>query len=341
MTIFTYENLYKAYLDCRKSKRKTANALKFELDLEHKLHVLLQELKTGTYYPGRSICFVVTKPCPREIFAADFRDRIVHHLLVREIIKAGEKKFIFDSYACRKNKGTHKAVARVSQFIRIVSNNYKQEAHYLQLDIKSFFMTIDQEILFKILKKMINSQKRDQIWKNEILNLAQKIIFHKPQENYFKKGKANTFDLIPKHKSLFHQKSKKGLPIGNYSSQFFANLYLNELDQFIKKHLKQRFYLRYVDDFIILGKDKLFLQNLIEKVNEFLKNNLSLELNYAKIKLEKVNRGLDFLGYFIKPCCPLIRKKVLNNFYDKVCFEENKKQAMKSINAYWGHFRFV
>jgi hypothetical protein len=188
---------------------------------------------------------------------------------------------------------------------------------------------------------MINSQKRDKVWKNEILNLAQKIIFHKSQENYFKKGKPNTFDLIPEHKSLFYQKNKKGLPIGNYSSQFFANLYLNELDQFIKRNLKQRFYIRYVDDFVIFGKDKLALEELVGKINKFLKISLNLELNYAKIKLEKADKGLDFSGYFIKSRYLLIRKRVLNNFCEKVSAEKNEKQKIKSINAYWGCFNLV
>lgn len=122
MDVFTYNNLYRAYLDCRKTKRKTANALKFEIELENNLQLLLAELKNKEYKPGRSICFVVTKPVPREIFAADFRDRVVHHLLIREIIKYGERNFIFDSYACREDKGTHKAIAKLKKFIRQITN---------------------------------------------------------------------------------------------------------------------------------------------------------------------------------------------------------------------------
>jgi len=135
MTIFTYKNLYRAYLACRENKRKTINALKFEFKLEENLSELLNELKSGSYSPDRSIYFIVTEPKPREIFAADFRDRIIHHLFTREILQFTEKRWIFDSYACRKEKGTHKAVQRLQQFIKSAKNK-KRELYYMQLDLK-------------------------------------------------------------------------------------------------------------------------------------------------------------------------------------------------------------
>ena len=133
-SFFTYENLYRAYLKCRKNKRKTINALKFEIDFEKNLKNLLNELKTGRYVPGRSVCFVVTVPKPREIFAADFRDRIVHHLLVNEIEEYFEKRFSCDSFACRKGKGTHQAVSRLHYFLGKKEN---KNAWYLKMDIKN------------------------------------------------------------------------------------------------------------------------------------------------------------------------------------------------------------
>ena len=133
--IFNLEKLYCAYLDCRRTKRKTINALKFEWDLEKNLVKLLGELKTRVYHPGRSICFVITDPVPREIFAADFRDRIVHHLLVKEMERVGERSFIFDTFSCRKNKGAHLAVKRLNKFIRQATENYKNRIFYVQLDI--------------------------------------------------------------------------------------------------------------------------------------------------------------------------------------------------------------
>ena len=148
--IFTYKKIYNSYLFCRQNKRKTESALKFEINFEKNLKELLEEIITDNYTPGKSICFVVTVPKPREIFAAEFRDRIVHHLLVNEIIESAEKKFIYDSFACRVDKGTHRAMLRLKDFIRKVTKNNTTEVFYLHLDIKSFFMSIDKEILFDI-----------------------------------------------------------------------------------------------------------------------------------------------------------------------------------------------
>lgn len=350
MDIFTYNNLYRAYLDCRKTKRKTANALKFEIDLEKNLECLFAELKFKIYRPGRSICFVVTKPVPREIFAADFRDRVVHHLLIREIIKYGERNFIFDSYACREDKGTHKAVAKLKKFIRQIKKNGKEAAFYAQLDIKGFFMAIDQRILYKLVEKLVEKQNRPRQWKQDVLWLAGVIIFHRPAENYITKGDRSLFNLIPPHKSLRCQPKGRGLPIGNYTSQFFANLYLNELDQFVKRELKCKHYIRYVDDFILLYADKEKLKYFKGGINAFLKDKLRLELNSNKIKIQSLDKGIDFLGYFIKPDYALIRQKVVNrlknklscvNFADVNSLNEleylNKNLAM--INSYYGHFK--
>ena len=344
-TIFTYKKLYLAYLDCRKNKRKTINALKFEWNMEDELRRLRKELGAGTYRPGRSICFVVTRPVPREIMAADFRDRVVHHLLIREIIKYGERSFVYDSYACRPGKGTHKAVKRLRKFIKIAKQKGGQ-THYAQLDISGFFMGISQDCLYELVKKLIIKQRRGQRWKDEILWLAERIIFHKPRDNYAVKGQMSLFSLIPNHKSLLKQPDGQGLPIGNYTSQFFANLYLNELDQFIKRNLKRRYYIRYVDDFIILGQSAEQLKIQRDKIDLFLKNKLNLKLNRNKTRIQPVERGIDFLGYFIKPEYILSRQKVVRRLKNKL-YQIDKTGTTKcdlakilaQINSYYGHFR--
>jgi hypothetical protein len=360
-TIFTLEKLYQAYLDCRRTKRKTINALKFEWNLEKNLFKLQKELETKIYRPGRSICFVVQEPSPREIFAASFRDRIVHHLLINEIENAGEKEFIFDTYSCRKKKGTHLAIKRLREFIRKVTENNTSEAFYLQLDISGFFMAIDQNILYSLFKKLSLRQGKSLTWEEDILWLAKIIIFHKPVENYIIKGNLALFKLIPPRKSLFYAQPNKGLPIGNYSSQFFANLYLNELDQFVKRdlicsqreqaHLRGergcKYYVRYVDDFILLNKDIEKLKFVKEKIDLFLREKLLMELNLDKTKNQSINKGIDFLGYFVKPNHILIRRKVVIrlknklriinslNFYDT----DTIKKIIAIINSYYGHFR--
>ena len=346
MSIFTLENIYKAYLDCRENKRKTANALKFEYDLENNLLKLQKELASGTYQPGRSICFAVSEPTPREIFAADFRDRVVHHLLVREINEIGERNFICDSFACRKEKGTHKAVERLKIFSRKVSQNHKKEAFFAQLDISGFFMSIDKNILYEILKKMILKQNKKEQWKKEVLQLGKIIIFYDPTTNYITKGDQKLLESIPPRKSLFHAGKGKGLPIGNYSSQFFGNLYLNELDQFVKRKLKARFYLRYVDDFILLNRSRGILEEQKESIREFLKKELSLNFSENKCKINNIEKGIDFLGFFIKPWYSLIRKRVVKSFkMKKELIKKNygfkdKKELIKEIsvmNSYCGH----
>src|SRR3989344_855021 len=345
--IFTFKKLYQAYLDCRKTKRKTINALKFEYNLERNLFLLQEELQTKKYKPSRSICFVVTEPSPREIFAASFRDRVVHHLLVREMEAMGEKSFIFDSFACRKNKGTHSAVKKLKIFVRKASENYRKGGLSLQLDISGFFMAINHNILYSLFEKLVLKQKKSCQWKEDILWLAKTIIFHKPTEDYVIKGNPSLFRFIPPRKSLFKAPEGKGLPIGNYSSQFFANIYLNELDQFIKRELKCKYYLRYVDDFILFGANKEKLKDLENKIDLFLKRKLYLELNLSKTKLQPINKGIDFLGYFVKPACILVRQRVVKNLKKKLAFcaesDARDKKGFKNIlamaNSYLGHFK--
>ena len=345
-TIFTFEKLYKAYLDCRRNKRKTINALKFEWNLERNLFQLQKELEARSYRPGRSICFVVKDPSPREIFAASFRDRVVHHLLINEIEKMGERKFIFDTFSCRKNKGTHAAIKRLKGFIRKVTQNYKKEAYYCQLDISGFFMSIDHRILYSLFQKLIENKNKSRQWREDILWLAKIIIFHKPTKNYITKGNLSLFKLIPPRKSLFKSPAGKGLPIGNYSSQFFANLYLNELDQFIKRELRCEYYIRYVDDLVLLVKDRESLKHFRDEINFFLKKKLDLELSLNKTKLQSINKGIEFLGYFVKQDYILVRQRAvgrlkdklhkLNNMIDKV---PELKKFLATINSYYGHFR--
>lgn len=343
-TIFTFSKLYRAYLDCRKNKRKTMSALRFEKDFERNLFSLQKELKERTYNPEKSICFAVKKPCPREIFASTFKDRVIHHLLINEIIKEGEKTFIFDSFSCRKNKGTHFAIHRLRRFIRKVTENGNKNAYYSQVDISGFFMSIDRNILYSIFEKFILKQKKKDVWEENILWLGKKIIFYDPTKNYLIKGNPAIFSYIPKRKSLFSQPCGIGIPIGNYSSQFFSNLYLNELDQFVKRDLKCKYYIRYVDDFVLLSKNKRELKIWQDKIENFLKTKLGLELNYKKTKIRPINMGISFLGYFVKTNYLLVRRNVISQLKENIY---NLKKADKLpkvekilaiINSYYGHF---
>jgi len=343
-SIFTFQKLYRAYLDCRENKRNTVNALEFEWNLERNLFQLQKKLEKEDYKPGRSICFAIKDPSPREIFAADFRDRVVHHLLINEIENIGERSFIFDTFSCRKEKGNYLAVRRLRRFIRKVTKNYTKTAFYAQLDISGFFMAIDHHILYSFFKKLVSKYNKPCWWKKEVLWLAKTIIFNKPTENYIVKGDISLFKLVPPRKSLFYSGLHCGLPIGNYSSQFFANLYLNELDQFIKRKLKCKHYIRYVDDFIFLDRDKEKLKFWRDEIDNFLKEYLKLKLSSQKTKIQPIKSGIDFLGYFVKPDYILVRKKVVSRLKNKLYRLNNAKEKitglnkiLATINSYYGH----
>lgn len=335
-TIFTAANILKAYLDCRKTKRKTVNALKYEMDLENNLSRLKEDLANRAYYPTRSICFVVTIPKPREIFAADFGDRIVHHLLINQIQPIWEKSiFIEDSYACRKGKGHHFGILRLSQFV-------KRYAFYGQFDISNFFSAIDKPILFKLIEKQILNRKKPPWWKEEIMWLTKIIVFNDPTKNFVYKGDPSLKTLIPKGKSLFEQSSETGLPIGNLTSQFFANVYLNELDQFAVQTLKMPGYGRYVDDFAVFSNDKADILDYRQKMQEFLAMNLHLVMHPKKQQIQPCRHGISFVGYFIKPWGITVRRNVVKTAKNKIHYfnsEQNIQKVVTSLNSYYGHFQ--
>jgi retron-type reverse transcriptase len=288
------------------------------MNLEENISALALELESGKYRPGRSVCFVVTQPSPREIFAADFRDRIVHHLFVGELLDMAERMFVFDSFACRKNKGTHKAVARLQTYARKVTKNFRAGGWYMKLDLASFFMSIDHNILFGLTLDVIERHSESDKWKKEMTELARIIVFHKPNENYWRKGNPELAKLIPPHKSLLFQSYQKGLPIGNYSSQFFANLYLNKLDHHIKRDLKCPHYVRYVDDLVFLSENREELEDCRKAVKTYLKKNLNLSLNNKKTVIQPIARGIDFLGYFLKAEKVYPKREVYGRYKNKL-----------------------
>lgn len=340
--IYSYKNLLKCYYKCREGKRYTINALKFELNFESELLQLQRELQSHTYKPGRSICFVVTKPKAREIFAADFRDRIIHHMLVDYLEPIWEPKFIDQSYACRRGKGAHKAIADLKKYIPKVSQSGRRSAYYLQVDIESFFVSLKKDVLFKLIKKHVKNP--------EILWLTETILFHNPTSDYVRKCQLSLFNLIPDHKSLFKVPAFQGLPIGNLTSQFFANVYLNELDQFVKHKLKAKYYMRYVDDAVFLSEDKEKLKMWKNDLNKFLCEELKLRLHPKKQILQSVDKGINFVGYVVKPEYTLMRRRIVVNLKQRLKFFNQNIEEFKDkevglphilsvVNSYFGQFK--
>ena len=315
--LYSFRALWRHYRQCRRNKRNTINALAFEANAEANLLTLQEELRAHTYKPGRSICFITDGPKPREVFAADFRDRVVHHLLVSHQERVFEPIFIHDSFACRKSKGTLASSDRLMTFLRRVTANGKRPAWALKLDVASFFPSIDKATLFASLTRTIKHP--------ELLWLTRTVLFHDPTTYYrfrshdrYAPGPESPAYPIPPHKSLFGKGNQRGLPIGNLTSQFWGNVYLNELDQFIKRTLKCRYYLRYVDDMVLLATDGETLVTWCAAIQEFLREYLKLSVRPEMTTPCLVKQGIDFVGWKTWWNYRLPRRRTLSNLATKL-----------------------
>ncbi len=294
--LYTFRELWRQYRICRRNKRNTFNALTFEINAEGNLLTLQKELRERTYRPGKSICFVTDGPKPREVFAAEFRDRVVHHLLVSRLEKVFEPRFIHDCFACRPGKGTLAASDRLMEFLGRATANGKRRAWAIKLDVASFFPSIHKRTLDNLIKaKVAHPELR---WLTEVT------LFHDPTTDYAFRSLAlrcpspgNPGYPIPARKSLFGSNNERGLPIGNLTSQFWANVYLDEVDQFIKRELRCRHYVRYVDDMILLADDPEKLHVWRDLITDFLAHALKLDLRDPAATAVDVKRGIDFVGW--------------------------------------------
>ena len=323
---YPFSDLVQAYYDCRRTKRNSASALAFEMDLEHNLIKLHDDLIAGTYRPGRSICFVVTRPKAREVWAAAFRDRVVHHLLYNRVAPRFYASFIADSCACIPGRGTLYAATRLEAKIRSASQNWSKPIFYLKCDLANFFVAIDKEVL----RKQLAAKITEPWW----LALAEQILMHDPREDYEVRSPAHLFNRVPQHKRLTAQPARLGLPIGNLSSQFFANVYLDALDQFAKHRLGAKHYVRYVDDFVFLHESPQQLNAWLAEVEAFLPS-LGAKLNPTKTILQPVDRGVDFVGHVIKPWRRTTRKRSLAQALKRTVAAP-AEDLRETANSYFG-----
>jgi len=291
------DNLFQAYKKARKHKTQKSYVLEFEKNLQTNLSLLRTELLLHAYKPKPLQTFIVCDPKTRKISKSDFRDRVVHHALCNIIEPIFEKSFIFDSYANRIGKGTLKAIKRFEQLSRKISKNYSKNALVLKADIKHYFDEVDHSILINLLSKKIKDQKVR--WLIRIV--------------------------------LKNYSTEKGMPLGNLTSQFLANVYLNELDQYVKRKLRIKYYLRYVDDFVILEKDKERLLFLKKEINIFLTNNLNLRLHPHKTLIRNIKQGVNFLGFRVFPHRKLLKKNNLPRMKNKL-FLMQEELNQKSID---------
>ncbi len=344
-------DLFQAYFDARRNKRNTINALAFEKHFEEKIFTLYDEIMNRTYSPTKSICFIVDKPVKREIFAADFRDRVIHHFIYNYISPIFDETFINDSYSCRTGKGTHYGIKRVDHFIRSSSQNYKNDCYILKLDIKGYFMAMNKTLL---LKKVMNTLAKNLHQITFDLSLIQYLLKQtinaNPVNNCTIKGMKSDWNGLPKDKSLFTAHTGCGLPIGNLTSQLFGNIYMNDFDHFVKRDLKIKYYGRYVDDFLLVHKDKDYLKEMIPVMKKYLKDNLQLNLHPGKVYLQHFTKGVNYLGTVIKPHRIYISQRTKGNFYKAIVKHNEVVQAEKpstneleqfisSMNSYLGIMR--
>lgn len=264
-----------------------------------KLH---NNLANKTYHHGSYYAFKINDPKPRDIHKATVRDRIVHHAIYRSLYPFFDRKFIFDSYSCRLDKGTHKALNRFRDLARKVSQNHTKTVWVLKGDIRKFFATIDHQILKDSLRKYIVD--------GDILWLLGQLI-----DSFHTKGNSGV-----------------GLPLGNVTSQLLINIYMNEFDQFLKRKLKVRYCIRYADDFLILQTDKAYLENLIPQISEFLKINLKLYLHNAKVSIKPFSSGIDFLGWVHFPYHRVLRTSTKLRMFKRL----KQKQAKETVASYLG-----
>ncbi len=289
--IICLENIHRAWLEFLPGKKHKNDVAEFSLHLSQNIYTLHLELKNKTYTHGSYKAFKINDPKPRDIHKTTVRDRLLHHAIYQVLYLYFEKDFIYDSYSCRDEKGTHKAVDRFQHFARKVSSNHRQTCWVLKCDIRKFFANIEHKILMKILERHIACE--------DTLSLLKNII-----------------DSFP-----------NGLPLGNLTSQLLVNVYMNEFDQYIKHVLKVKYYIRYADDFVVLTEDRKYLEYTLSKMKSFLQQKLKLEMHPDKVFIKTYSSGVDFLGWINFPTHKILRTSTKKRMLKKVD-EKNKSSYL-------------
>ncbi|MBU3934489.1 reverse transcriptase/maturase family protein [Patescibacteria group bacterium] len=295
--IISVENILEAWQEFLPGKRNKPDVQEFSLRLMDNIFDLHYELANHTCKHGSYQQFKINDPKPRTIHKATVRDRLLHHAIYRKLYPFFDKKFIADSYSCRDDKGTHKALNKFRSNTRIVSRNNTKQCWILKCDVRKFFASVDQDTLIKILEKHVKDE--------------------------------NTINLL---KEIIKSFKPTGLPLENLTSQLFANVYLNEFDYFIKHKLKVKYYIRYADDFVVLSENRDYLMDLVFPVKYFLQNRLKLTLHPEKIFIKTIYSGMDFLGWI-----NFSDHKTLRSVTEKRMFKRLKENSSREIlNSYLG-----
>jgi RNA-directed DNA polymerase len=338
------DNIFAAYYDCRKNKRNTANALQFEVEFERKCIELWKSVNDRTYHPVKSIAFIVTKPMRREIFAADFSDRVLHHLIDLKLRPLLEKEFIDKTFNNRKGKGTAYGVKCLYDDIKAVSENHTKDCWIAKLDMRGFFMSISKSILIRKICQFIDeryegSDKEDLKW------LVTVIIGDHPEKHCVLKSPPEMWRKLDRNKSLFWVDPDRGIPIGNLISQLMANFFLNEFDHFVTDKLGFRNYGRYVDDFYIIDTDKQKILNAITLMRTKLAE-IGITLHPHKFYFQHYTKGVKFTGTNIKFNRIYVSNRTVNNAFQAIRqlnkiedIEANAEKFASVVNSYLGFMK--
>lgn len=314
--IISIENLLEAWKEFKKGKKNKKDVQEFSIRLMDNIFSLRSDLLHHSYKHGGYQAFNINDPKPRHIHKASVRDRLLHHAIYQILYPFFDKTFIADSYSCRINKGTHKAINRFREFAHKVSKNNAKTCWILKCDIKKFFANIDHEILLDILAEYIPDKN--------ILWLLENVI------------------------ESFENKPGIGLPLGNLTSQLFVNIYFNKLDQFMKHKLKVKYYVRYCDDFVILSENKKWLEKIIPSIKTFLKGKLKLELHPEKVFIKTLSSGADLLGFVNFYDHRILRTSTKVRMLKKIKLKYNnwqnglilKESFNQSLQSYYGVLRY-
>lgn len=338
----TTDGMLEAYYDCRRRKRRTASAIVYEMNYESNLIALRDRINTRTYQPGKSICFVVTRPRYREVFAASFEDRIVHHYIGLRLEPLFELVFSPRTFNCRKGKGQLYGVKMLEADIKEASNNYTTDCYIMKLDLQGFFMSIDKSMLARMIDKFIVKYYQGSDI-DDLRYLCQIVVLHCPERNCERHSPREMWEHLPANKSLFTNGEGKGVAIGNLFAQLFANFLLNILDWYIEE-LGIKYHGRYVDDFYCIHADKKVLLSAVPKIRVKLAE-LVLSLNPKKFYFQHYTKGVEFTGAVVKPYRTYCCNRVLTNFIaavrklNRARNIDDVNHAVCSINSYLGLLR--
>lgn len=322
----------------------TPSQLRFEIDQERKLTDLRVELESLTWQPSACVRFVVDEPVKREVFASDFRDRVVHHLYFNAVSPMVEKLLISDTYSCRKGKGTLYGINRLEHHIRSASLNYTADCYVLKWDIQGYFMSIHREILRQRMRAIIEANRGVEytfgLDAELLLYLTDVITLHDPMDGCRMIGSPRDWEGIPPSKCLSCSPKGVGLPIGDLTSQLYSNVYLDALDQYVKREMKVRHYGHYVDDGFLVSRDRQQLSDSIPVLQEFMHRELRLTMHPKKIRLykafdaaTKTGEPVPYLGATIYPYYKHLGARTVKKMF------RCKDMSWQTMNSYLGMMR--